>query len=228
MEEQRLVVPKEEEEGTENGGRDPLIVQVRTLGDFLTRDGTSHLKPESKDEMHQCWDSQWQEFLKSVAGLPIAPPPLEENSADSQASLGRDEEDPQEESSGEARGKYVLQKDPSIDRKAWMGKEKLDSSVKVKVEEIQEEVNLESQAPLPLRQFSFQDAEEHQEVSSTQIPKKAGKWIGRQYGKRVANSHQNVTSQLHNCRGQIVSVLVPVKNTSISIMVSEHKILGIS
>ncbi|KAL7986456.1 hypothetical protein Chor_011622 [Crotalus horridus] len=164
MEEQRLVVPKEEEEGTENGGRDPLIVQVRTLGDFLTQHGTSHLKPESKDEMHQCWDSQWQEFLKSVAGLPIAPSPLEENAADSQASLGRDKEDPQEESSGEARGKSVLQRDPSMDRKARMGREKLDSSIKVKVEEIQEEVNLESQALLSLRQFSSQDAEEHQEI----------------------------------------------------------------
>ncbi|KAK9405686.1 hypothetical protein NXF25_004460 [Crotalus adamanteus] len=165
MEEQRLVVPKEEEEGTENGGRDPLIVQVRTLGDFLTQHGTSHLKPESKDEMHQCWDSQWQEFLKSVARLPIAPSPLEENAADSQASLGRDKEDPQEESSGEARGKSVLQRDPSMDQKAWMGREKLDSSIKVKVEEIQEEVNLESQALLSLRQFSSQDAEEHQETS---------------------------------------------------------------
>ncbi|XP_039192450.1 tigger transposable element-derived protein 1-like [Crotalus tigris] len=166
MEEQRLVVPKEEEEGTENGGRDPLIVQVRTLGDFLTQHGTSHLKPESKDEMHQCWDSQWQEFLKSVAGLPIAPSPLEENAADSQASLGRDKEHPQEESSGEAREKSVLQRDPSMDQRAWMGREKLDSSIKVKVEEIQEEVNLESQALLSLRQFSSQDAEEHQEMSS--------------------------------------------------------------
>lgn len=181
MEEQRLVVPKEEEEGIENGGRDPLIVQVRTLGDFLTQDGTSHLKPESKDKMHQCWDSQWQEFLKSVAGLPIAPPPLEENAADSQASLGRDKEDPQEESSGEARGKSVRQRDSSIDRKAWMGREKLDSSVKV--EEIQEKVNLKSQALLSLRQFSSQDAEEHQEVSSTQIPKKRGSGLGGNMGK---------------------------------------------
>ncbi|XP_013920859.1 PREDICTED: uncharacterized protein LOC106548070 [Thamnophis sirtalis] len=113
-------------------------------------------------EMHQCWDSQWQEFLKNVAGLPIPPPPLENNGTDSQASSGRDKEDPQQKSSGEARRESVLQGDPNISGKAcWMGREKLNSSVKVKVEE--EEVNLESQAPQP---FSSQDAEEPQKMSS--------------------------------------------------------------
>ncbi|XP_058029749.1 uncharacterized protein LOC131193511 [Ahaetulla prasina] len=47
MEEQRLVVPKKEE-GTESGRRDPLIVQVRTLGDVLTQDRTSQPNSDSK------------------------------------------------------------------------------------------------------------------------------------------------------------------------------------
>ncbi|XP_034269018.2 tigger transposable element-derived protein 1-like [Pantherophis guttatus] len=165
MEEQQLVVPKEEEEeeeGTESERRNPLIVQVRTLGDVLTQDRPSHPNSESKEEMHQCWNSQWQEFLKSVAGLPIPPPPLEKNGTDSQASLGRDKEDPQQESSGEGR-ESMFQGDPNVSGKLWTGREKVDSFVKVKVEETLEEANLESQAPLPL---SSQDAEEPQEMSS--------------------------------------------------------------
>ncbi|KAG8127576.1 hypothetical protein E2320_014486 [Naja naja] len=119
MEDQWLVVPKEEEEeeGTECGRKDSLIVQ---------------------------------EFLKSVPGLPTPPPPLEENATDSQASLGRDKEDPQQASSGETRRESVLQRDPNIYGKTRMGREKLHSSVKVKMEETQEEVNLESQVPLSL------------------------------------------------------------------------------
>ncbi|XP_063148793.1 zinc finger protein 22-like [Candoia aspera] len=117
MEEQRLVVPKEEE-GTERGEGEPLVVQVRTVEDFLAGDGPSHIKPESEEESHQHWDSQWQEFLKRVAGRPAPPPPLEEDAKDFQDPLGRVKEGPQEESSGGARGEAVLQGDPNVGGKA--------------------------------------------------------------------------------------------------------------
>ncbi|KAM6471903.1 tigger transposable element-derived protein 1-like isoform 2-T2 [Liasis olivaceus] len=165
MEEQELVVPKEEE-GSERRGRDPLIVQVRTIGDFLSGDGPSHFKTESEEETHRRWDSQWQEFLKRVAGLPPAPAPLEEDAKDFQVPLGRVKEEPQEESCGEARGEAVLPRDPNIGGNAWMDREKLDFCMKVKVEEPLEEVDLERQWPLQPRQFSLQDADEQQKMSS--------------------------------------------------------------
>ncbi|XP_039192449.1 tigger transposable element-derived protein 1-like isoform X2 [Crotalus tigris] len=165
MEEQRLMVMKEEERA-ENGGRDPFIVQVRTIGDSLTGDGPSHIKMESQEEIHQRWDFQWQEFLKRVAALPAALPPLDDDARGFQVPWGRIKEDPPEESSGEFRGEPVLQRDPNISGKAWMDREKLDFCMKVKVEETLEEVDLESQWPLQLRQFGPQDAEQHQEIPS--------------------------------------------------------------
>ncbi|XP_007441153.2 tigger transposable element-derived protein 1-like [Python bivittatus] len=167
MEEQKLVVPKEEE-GSEKGEGEPLIVQVRTIEDFLSRDGPSHIKPESEEETHRYWDSEWQEFLKSVSWLSPAPspPPSEEDAKDFQVPLGRVKEEPQEEGCGEARGEVVLPRDPNIGGKAWMDREKLDSFVKVKVEEPLEEVDLERQWPLHPRRFNPQEADEHQEMSS--------------------------------------------------------------
>ncbi|XP_039192274.1 uncharacterized protein LOC120305031 [Crotalus tigris] len=170
MAEQRLVVPREA--GTENEGRDPVIVQVRTTGDCLTSNGPSHVKLESQEEIHQCWDSHLQNFLKRVAELPSALPPLEEDATDPQAPLGRDKEDLQEENSGWSRGEPMLQMDPNISGKAWMDREKLDFCMKVQVEETLKEVDLGSQWPLQLRQFGPQDAQQHQEVSN---PEKEGK-----------------------------------------------------
>ncbi|XP_026577824.1 tigger transposable element-derived protein 1-like isoform X2 [Pseudonaja textilis] len=165
MEEQRLVVIKEEER-TENGGRDPFIVQVRTIGDSLTGAGPSHIKMESQEEIHQRWDFQWQEFLKRVAALPAALPPLDDDARGFPVPWGRIKENPPEESSGEARGESMLQRDPNLSGKAWMDREKLDFCMKVKVEESMEEVDLGSQWPLQLRQFGPQDAEQHQEIPS--------------------------------------------------------------
>ncbi|XP_039192464.1 zinc finger CCCH domain-containing protein 13-like [Crotalus tigris] len=159
MEEQKHVVCKEEE-GTEKTGRDPLIVQVRSIGDFLTNDSPSHIKMESEDELYQCWDSERPELLKRVAGFPIPPSLLEDDAKDFQFPLGRVKEDLQEERSGEARGKTLLQRDLNISGKAWMGREKLDFCMKVKAEETLEEVDLESQGPLHLKPFVPQDAEE--------------------------------------------------------------------
>ncbi|KAM6470725.1 uncharacterized protein PHA67_020574 [Liasis olivaceus] len=134
MEEQELVLPKEEE-GSERRGRDPLIVQVRTIGDFLSGDGPSHFKMESEEETHRRWDSEWQEFLKSVSWLSPAPspPPSEEDAKDFQVPLGRVKEEPQEESCGEARGEAVLPRDPNISGNTWMDREKLDFCMKFQV-----------------------------------------------------------------------------------------------
>ncbi|XP_013920868.1 PREDICTED: RNA-binding protein 25-like [Thamnophis sirtalis] len=156
-EEQKRVVVCKEKEGTENGGRDPFIVQVRTIRDFLTKDGPSHIKMESQEEIHQRWDSQRQELLKGAAGFPAAPSLWEEDAKGFLASLGRVKED---QSSGKTRGEAVPQRDPNISGKAWIGREKMDFCMKVKVEETLEEVDLESQGILPLRQFILQDAEE--------------------------------------------------------------------
>ncbi|KAL7986455.1 hypothetical protein Chor_011621 [Crotalus horridus] len=166
MAEQRLVVPREA--GTENEGRDPVIVPVRTTGDCLTSNGPSHVKLESQEEIHQCWDSHLQNFLKRVAELPSALPPLEEDATDTQAPLGRDKEDLQEENSGWSRGEPMLQMDPNISGKAWMDREKLDFCMKVQVEETLKEVDLGSQWPLQLRQFGPQDVQQHQEFHKPQ------------------------------------------------------------
>ncbi|XP_034269039.1 uncharacterized protein LOC117663194 [Pantherophis guttatus] len=123
MVEEKLVVPKEEE-GSENCWQEPLIVQVWTIRDYLTN--PSHVKLESEEEMHQYSNSQWQEFLKNVA----AARPLEEDAKDFQFPLGRVKEEPQKDSSEEARRKAVLQCDPNISGKAWTGREKLDYCVK--------------------------------------------------------------------------------------------------
>ncbi|XP_058029622.1 tigger transposable element-derived protein 1-like isoform X3 [Ahaetulla prasina] len=129
MAEQRVGVPKEA--GTENEARDPLIVQVRTTGDCLTSNGPSYINLQSQEEIHQCWDFHLQKFLKSVAVLPATLPPLEENATESQASTGRDKENPQQEISGWSRGESVLQRDPNISAKAWTGREKLDFCMKM-------------------------------------------------------------------------------------------------
>ncbi|XP_026577822.1 uncharacterized protein LOC113450751 [Pseudonaja textilis] len=160
MEEEKGVVVCKEKEGTENGGRDPFIVQVRTIRGFLTKDGPSHIKMESEDEIHQSWDSQRQELLKRTAGFPAAPSLLEEDTKDFLASLGRVKEDLQEGSSGKTGGKAVPQRDPNINRKVRVGRKKLDFCMKVKGEETLVEVDLESQRLLHLRQFIPQDAEE--------------------------------------------------------------------
>ncbi|KAK9405687.1 hypothetical protein NXF25_004461 [Crotalus adamanteus] len=160
MAEEKLATPQEKE-GTESGGRNPLIVQVWTIRDCLT--SPSHMKLELEEEIHQYWHSQWQEFLKNLAGLPAAAPPLEEDAKDLQFPLGGVKEEPSEESTEETRGESVLQRDLNASGKAWMGREKLDFCVKVKTEESLQMVDLESQWPFHLRQF---DAEEHQEVSN--------------------------------------------------------------
>uniref|UniRef100_A0A2D4MSF3 Uncharacterized protein n=1 Tax=Micrurus spixii TaxID=129469 RepID=A0A2D4MSF3_9SAUR len=115
--------------------------------------------------MLQYLNSQWQEFLENVATSPL----LEEDAKDFQFPLGRVKEET-EENSEEARGE--LQSDPNISGKAWVGREKLDFWVKVKMEESLEMVGLESQGLLRFRQFGPQDAKEHQEVSSPQRLKK--------------------------------------------------------
>ncbi|XP_070600017.1 tigger transposable element-derived protein 1-like [Erythrolamprus reginae] len=177
MEEQWLEVTREEEkkEGTESGSGDLFIDQMRTLED-LTWDRTSILNSEL---MHQCWDSQWQEFVEPMAWFPIPPPPLWGNGTDSQASWGRDKADPQQESSGEARKESVLQGDPNIGGKAWMGREQLDSSMKMKT---QGEINLENLLLLPL---SSQDAEGPQEMSSKRKKPNSTETRRKQHGKCI-------------------------------------------
>ncbi|ETE66675.1 hypothetical protein L345_07540, partial [Ophiophagus hannah] len=85
MEEQELVVHKEEvveeeeeEDEDEEGGMEreqggePIVVQVKTIEDFMNRgSGLPHIKTESEEETHRYWDSEWHEFLKSVAWLSI-------------------------------------------------------------------------------------------------------------------------------------------------------------
>ncbi|XP_070600016.1 tigger transposable element-derived protein 1-like [Erythrolamprus reginae] len=198
MEEQWLEVPKEEDKegGTESGSGDPFINQMRALED-LTWDRTSLLNSELMEEIHQNWDSQWQEFVEPVAWLPLSPPPLEENGTDSQASWGRDKTDPQEESSGEARKESVFQGDPNIDGKAWMGREQLDSSMKMKT---QGEINLESLLLLPL---SSQDAADPLEMPAKRKKPNSRETRRKQHGKCIDLNLKMKIIQAHESGKQI-------------------------
>ncbi|XP_013920865.1 PREDICTED: tigger transposable element-derived protein 1-like [Thamnophis sirtalis] len=165
MEEQELVVHKEEmveeeeeEEEEEGGGTEreegePIVVQVKTIEDFLNRGSVPHIKTESEEESHRYWDTEWHEFLKNVAWLSPgpSPPPSEEDVRGFQASLGRVKEEAREGSSGEAT------RDPSVRGKAWIGRKKLDSCRKMK--ETLEKMGMERQWPLHLTQFCPQEVE---------------------------------------------------------------------
>lgn len=65
MEEQEPLAAKLEER-SEAGERDLHSVQVGTVGEFLTREGPPPIKEEPVEGLHQCWESQWQKFLKTV------------------------------------------------------------------------------------------------------------------------------------------------------------------
>ncbi|KAK9405685.1 hypothetical protein NXF25_004459, partial [Crotalus adamanteus] len=119
------------------------------------RGGHPHIKTESEEETHRYWDTEWHEFLKSVAWLsPASPPPSEEDAKDFQGSLGRVREEPRQGSSGEAP------RDPNVRGKAWIGRKKLESCRKMK--ETLEKMGMERQWPLHLKQFNPQDTERAQ------------------------------------------------------------------
>ncbi|XP_026577826.1 tigger transposable element-derived protein 1-like [Pseudonaja textilis] len=167
MEEQELVVHKEEvveeeeeedeEEGGGGGGTEreqgePIVVQVKTIEDFMNRgSGLTHIKTESEEETHRYWDSEWHDFLKSVAWLSPGPPSSEEEVRDFQASLERAREEAREGSSGEATP------DANVRGKAWIGRKKLDSCRKMK--ETLEKMGMERQWPLHLKPFCPPDVE---------------------------------------------------------------------
>ncbi|XP_070600019.1 tigger transposable element-derived protein 1-like [Erythrolamprus reginae] len=165
MEEQELVVHEEEVveeaeeeeeddagEEEEGGGAEreegePIVVQVKTIEDFLNRGNPPHIKTESEEETHRYWDTEWHEFLKSVAWLSPgqSPPPLEEDARDFQASLGRVKEVAQE---GSSSG------DPNV---RGIGRRRLDSCRRMK--ETLERMGMERQWPLHLKQYCPQEVE---------------------------------------------------------------------
>ncbi|KAL8213213.1 UNVERIFIED_CONTAM: hypothetical protein K2H54_061332 [Gekko kuhli] len=65
MEEQEPPATKSEER-LAAGGRDPPIIQVGTIGEFLTLEDPQQIKQEPDEGQEQCWSAQWQEFLETV------------------------------------------------------------------------------------------------------------------------------------------------------------------
>lgn len=45
-------------------GRDPHVVHVGTIGEFLAGATPQHLRKEPDEGLQQCWEGQWQEFLR--------------------------------------------------------------------------------------------------------------------------------------------------------------------
>ncbi|XP_062977829.1 zinc finger protein 850-like [Elgaria multicarinata webbii] len=155
--------PGPEEQGPEVGGRD---LHVARAGEFLTAEGLPQIKQEPAEEPQQCWESQWQEFLKKVEsphqrrdGSPQPEP--EADTKEFQASLKGEAE-----ASRRVRGEPATRAHPDICGEGREAYENLDAHVKVKEEMLDEEpVDLEGQRHWYFRQFCYQGADGPDETS---------------------------------------------------------------
>ncbi|XP_062978663.1 zinc finger and SCAN domain-containing protein 31-like [Elgaria multicarinata webbii] len=94
-------IKMEETTGSEASGRlaaaserDPHVVQVGTIKEFLTGEAPPQIKQEPEEGLQQRWESQWQEFLKTVESphsgwrhLKLPEPVSEEDTKEFQASF---------------------------------------------------------------------------------------------------------------------------------------------
>ncbi|XP_015284703.1 PREDICTED: zinc finger and SCAN domain-containing protein 31-like [Gekko japonicus] len=147
-------------EGLEVGGREPHVVQVGTIREFLAGSAPTQIKQEPEEGLQQRWETQWQEFLKTVESphsgwrhLKLPEPMSEEETKQFQASL--------KEIAGASqwsRGEWVTQTVPGL-RGAHKPNGGLDPPVKVK-EEIVSEIALTSEMRRQrFRHFCYEEAE---------------------------------------------------------------------
>ncbi|XP_061475591.1 zinc finger and SCAN domain-containing protein 26-like isoform X2 [Rhineura floridana] len=152
-----------QKERSEAGGKDPQVVPTGALREFQMENTLRQIKEEPEEH---CWDSQWQEFLKTMKSPQsgwknpqISKLTQEEDTKDFQASFKAIVD-------GTRTGARVAQALLGLPREAHEAHQRLDLSVKVK-EEVSDEraLSLEMRC-LRFRHFSFQEAERPREVLS--------------------------------------------------------------
>ncbi|XP_053149345.1 uncharacterized protein LOC128343934 [Hemicordylus capensis] len=161
MEEQNMIGPKSGQRLAAEG-KDLHIVQVETVGEFLTGITPPQIKQEPEEGLQQCLEAQ-QPFLKATAQSPssgwgnshLAQPLSEANHTEFQASFKEAAETNQW-----PRGEMVTQSVPGLSSrgapKAYKG---LDPSVEVKKEILEKNtLNMEMRCQR-FRQFCYREAE---------------------------------------------------------------------
>ncbi|XP_077187067.1 uncharacterized protein LOC143834277 [Paroedura picta] len=159
MEKHSLAGPKTDD-GLEAGRREPHVTQVGTIREFLAGSAPPQIKQEPEEGLQQRWETQWQEFLKTVESphlgwrhLKLPEPMSEEESKEFQASL--------KEIAGASqwsRGEWMTQAMPGL-RGAHKPNGGLDPPVKVK-EEVAGVVALTSEMRRQrFRHFCYEEAE---------------------------------------------------------------------
>ncbi|XP_053147422.1 zinc finger protein 436-like [Hemicordylus capensis] len=174
MEEQDPAGPKPWKK-MEVGGRDPHVVQVGTIREFLTEEGPPQIKQEPHEGLPQCWEAQWQEFLRTMqaphSGWKNPPLPQtwsEEDSRDIQASFKG-----VADASQWSRGEHLAQTLPG---RRGETQASAKSSVKVEGEILNEEgIRLETQRQ-HFRQLCYQEAERPREVFR-QLQELCHRWL---------------------------------------------------
>ncbi|XP_053147553.1 zinc finger and SCAN domain-containing protein 31-like [Hemicordylus capensis] len=146
------------------GKRGPQVVHVGSIGTFLSKAPPQQIKREPEEGLQQYWESQWQEFLKSVqapdsGSLPL--PVSGEELKDYQASF-RGVADAAQWS----RGGWVTQSLPGLSGEAQKVYRSLDSFVKVKEELLAEDAIRSEMRRQHFRQFCYQEAKGPREVCS--------------------------------------------------------------
>ncbi|XP_061475866.1 zinc finger and SCAN domain-containing protein 12-like isoform X2 [Rhineura floridana] len=144
------------------GKRGPQVVHVGSIGTLLSKSSPQQIKREPEEGLQQHWETQWQEFLKSVQApnLGSQPHPVSgEEAKDFQASFRGVANATQW-----PRGGWVTQALPGLNGEVHRVYRSFDSFVKVKEEVANEGAIRPETRRQRFRQFSYQDAKGPREV----------------------------------------------------------------
>nr|XP_056700170.1 zinc finger protein 24-like [Euleptes europaea] len=180
-----IKMEKQDSAGPESGGklagrgRDPHVVQQETIQELLTGAAPQQIKQEPDEGLRQCWEAQWQEFLKTVK----SPHPEWRHSQLSHSVLEANLKSIQASFKGSAdasqwpRGEWLTQTLPDLLGEAQQACKSLDSSQTVKVEVLDEEdmISLEMRRER-FRQFSYHEAEGPREICR-QLQELCRQWL---------------------------------------------------
>ncbi|XP_060094547.1 uncharacterized protein LOC132571772 [Heteronotia binoei] len=147
--------------------REPLILQVGTIGEFLTEAVPQKVKQEPGEGLQHSWEAQWQEFLKTVESpqsgfenRQVAPPRSEKEVKRTRASL---KEVPEVRCEPTECRITPIQR--GLTGEVRVVCERLVLSKKTKEESVDVEDTISSEAwHQRFRQFSYQEAEGPQKI----------------------------------------------------------------